>query len=282
MAAEEASEELVRGLEDALVQAFPGMRVLERELCLPGGARADLVAIDETGRVVLVLVADGLAEETCLAALDLLAHGRMHLKLLTRHLAEPLARADLEPRVFLVAQDFSERLKSRLAPLMSERVLLLEIRELSSSRGNRSYLVTLDPPALSSEPRAAAIEDFLAALAPDARGLALSAVQRMGRLDHELECAVSALEVRWRLGERLLGALRRTDQRLEGYLPRHGEPVAIVDGNALEVFLERALEGYLDLLGEAREGEDELPEVEIAPMPAGPLLTPEEIRAFLG
>ncbi len=279
---EERARELVRGLEIALARPFPGVRVIERDLRLPGGAQADLVAIDETGRIVLVRVSDGLAEETCLAALDLLAHARAHLKLLASHLKDPQARADLEPRLFLVAEAFSEQLKSRLAPLMADRVLLLEIRELSSASGSVSYLVPLDPPPLASEPRAALVEDFLIALGPDARRLAASAVRRIGRLDHALECSVFPLEVRWRLDARLLASLRRIGTRLEGRVSSHADPVEIADGAALEVFVERTLEAYLELAGRPGEDGEDLPEVDIRPATDGPVLTAEEIRAFQG
>lgn len=282
MSADEGSDErlaaLVRGLETALVETFPRVRVVERALSLPGEGAADLVAIDESGRIVLVLVVDGQAEETCLVALDLLAHARANLKLLARHLDDPLVRTDLQPRVFLVSESFAERSKSRLGAVSSERLLLLEIRALETARGKAAYLVPLDPPTPTVEPPAAAIEDFLAGLSTEGRAIAGELVRRLGRLDRGLECAVAREEVHWRHQGRALCTVRHVEGRLEGLLPEQGRPLVLAGANEVEVFLERGLERYLEL---ARDGTaEDLPAVERGPPLNGPILTQEELRAF--
>ena len=275
--------ELEAGLERGLRAALPGLQIVDRSLEFPGGARADLVALDEGGRLLFVLMVDGEAEDTSLMALDLLAQARSDLDLIARHLSRPGLRADLEPRLALVADSFSDNTRSRLAPLTGERVLLLEVRELASARHASVYLVPLAQPPLATAKSSAAAEDFLVGLPERLRTMAADLVRRLRRVDESLECLAGSDDLQWRYRGRVLASLRSLEGRLEGSLPLAGDPITLEGGAEIELFLERTLERYVELLDS--DGEDdlelgELGEVELQPHDAGPLLSAEELEAF--
>jgi hypothetical protein len=283
--------EIEAGLERGLLAAVPGLEIVDRAMAFPGGAHADLVALDEGGRLLFALLVDGDAEETSLVALDLLAQARSHLALIARHLSRPGmgpgVRADLEPRLALVAEKFSESTRSRLTPLTGERVLLLEIRELSSASHASVYLVPVPPLPLVGAPRAAAAEDFLAELSDRSRHLAESLLRRLRRLDESLESLASRDDLQWRFRGRVLASLRSSEGRLEAHLPATGEAIELESQAQLEAVLERALGRYVELLEGQDEEEDQdfdlpgdLGRGMIRPRDTGPLLTAEELEAF--
>ena len=141
-------------LEVVLGKALPGLTVLDRKLELDGLLNADLVAIDASGRLVLVLLRgpseaqDDLAgERTVLGVLDALVWARRHRDLLARHLDGSQFKEDLEPRVVVVAERFGERVAARLSTLDPDHVMLLEMRSLRTEAGASTYLVDPAPSA---------------------------------------------------------------------------------------------------------------------------------------
>src|SRR5262245_56460227 len=60
-------------LTEGLDEIVPGLRVLDRELVFEGGGRADLAAVDPSGRLHLVLLAHEDADKAALEALDAVA-----------------------------------------------------------------------------------------------------------------------------------------------------------------------------------------------------------------
>ena len=61
---------LLAALQSGLEAALPGLEVVDRDLVLDERGRADLAAVDPSGRLVLAIVAEEDGERTVLDALD--------------------------------------------------------------------------------------------------------------------------------------------------------------------------------------------------------------------
>jgi len=252
--------------------------VLDRELVFEGGARADLAAVDPSGRLWLVQLAGEDVDRATLAVLELLAVLTRELELVVRHLGSERVQGERAPRVIVVSPSSDARLSLRLAPLAASGVEVVGLRSVKSAGGERAYLVRLDPDGRPSV-SASGVAAFLRALSVRQEPLVRALLERMERLDEELAVSGDANVLLWRLSGEVLARLERGAENLRASVaPRH-EPLALGDSADVERFVEHALARLVRVLGmvRAERPADEPPR---AARSDEPLLTPEEIQAF--
>jgi len=269
----------------ALREALPGLELVDRDLEVGAERRADLVGVDGDGRAVAVLLVDGGDEQAPLVALDAFAWLARHRALLAAHLESARLDPGLEPLVVLVAERFEDRQLERLAGLSRAAVRCLELRTVTSQRGERTYLVPAPFPfgegdALDPEGTHA----LLRALSPEAAALAEGLLRRLDRVDDELERAADGHGVVWSLADQRLCGLRAARGMLHGSVGRRaGAPIH--SSADAEDFVERVMRYFARWLGVPAEGgavadEDDAEPAPDAFDPAAPMLTAEEIAAF--
>jgi len=270
-------------LEVVLGTALPGLTVLDRKLELDGPLNADLVAIDASGRLVLVLMPgpseaqDDLAgERTVLGVLDALVWARCHHDLLARHLHGSHLSEDLEPRVVVVAERFGERVAARLSTLDPDGVMLLEVRSLRTAAGASTYLV--DPTPNAAALANATSSTFLEGLDEDLRGQAELLLKRLGRIDEGVHMRCTGEALKWTFQELPLCALTVVGGHLEGSLPDAADPLPFGEAGSLEAFVELALARFVELSESGDDGD--LEQVELIPAEPRPLLSASELEAF--
>ncbi len=268
-------ETLIAGLDEIV----PGLEVIDRELAFEGGARADLVAVDPSGRVYLVLRANQDSDTAVLETLDAVALLRGQLEVLVRHCGESRVNPERAPRVLVVCAGSDARMVERLGALSEAGVLVLGSRAVKSAAGEQRYLVRLDPGARAAV-GPSGVAAFLRALPARLEPLGAALVERMGRLDEELAASGDATTLVWRLSGEVLAKVERIGDLLQASVaPRH-EPLPLAELADLERLVERALGRLVRVLGLTRA---ERPESSPERRPGRsdePLLTPEEIQAF--
>jgi len=266
---------LIAGLDEIV----PGLVVIDRELAFEGGARADLVAVDPSGRLYLVQHANPDGDKAVLEALDAVALLRGQLEVLVRHCGESRVNAERAPRLLVVCASSDARMVERLGALGDAGVLVLGSRTVKSAAGEHRYLVRLDPAARAAV-GPSGVAAFLRALPARLEPLGAALVERMERLDEELTAGGDATNLVWRLSGEVLAKVERIGDLLQASVaPRH-EPLPLAELADLERLVEKALGRLVRVLGLTRV---ERPEggPERAPSRADePLLTPEEIQAF--
>ncbi len=267
-------------LQRELDRIVGGLEVLDRSLELDDGQKAELVATDAEGRLVLVLGSTGEGSEPVLACLDALAFARANGALLARHVRADGVRAGADARVFLVAEKLERRVVDRLAPLLGGPVELFELRTLRSAGGARTYLARVQAPATESSAAVGAAA-FLDSVPEAARALARVCLERMRRVDPALVEMADARRVLWSADGRELARLELEGMLLVGASPA-GLRVELTDALGVDVLVEEALAGFAELLrGSVDDGRDSRSEDEDASLdPGAPLLTPEEMEAF--
>ncbi len=263
---------ILAALEAGLIEAWSGLEVLDRELVFDDDRRADLAAVEATGRAVLVLIAGEDSAETVLAALDLLDFARSNVEIVARHLGEP-ADAFLEPRVAVVDPRNDPRLLERLGRLSKSGIEVIGVRTVRSASGERSYLVASR--LLLEEPASAEI--LLAGLPLPLSDLARPLFDRMARVDPECRALADRGAVVWRARGAVLARLERRDDRLEASF-ESGVRFSLAGAEDVERVVETALERVARGIEPGRGATaprqlSGIPESE-------PLLTPEEIQAF--
>ena len=293
---QEEESELWRALELGLSEILPELEVLDRELVFDEGGRADLAVVDGSGRLTLVLLAEDL-DRTPLDVLDTLSFVRRHASLFSHHYRRKI-QPELEPHVLVVSPSGDERLTLRLKPLLGHGLELYGVRTLSSRSGERSYLVPLVPTQTAAEqPGAHGEEAFLEALPRDLYSFGSTILERVGRLDDELELTANRDSLVWRFRGEILVRVERAGDTLRSSVSPHTDRNLLDGEGALEVLLEAALARLVSFLGgneshangpRTQRGDPPLRAVreEDPPSPRalleeeGPLLTPEEIEAF--
>lgn len=280
-------------LERRLRELLPTLVLSDRDLELDGAPVADLVG-QADGRLVLVLLVDGEGDGPALAALDALATSRRDGELVAAHLGLTL-RGRRPPLVLLVADRFGERLRERLRAISPERLWLLERRSIRTQRRDVWPLVRraageerpLEVGAEGTERGGGpgAVAHFLAQLPPPLARLGRVLVERLARIDPELELGRQGAVLggheglAWSFRGRPLCGVVLREGRLEGRLPGSSIPHQILAQSSIDTFLEWVLTCHLELMDDGREREA-LDQVELVPSRREPLLTPEEIEAF--
>lgn len=266
---------LIEGLDEIV----PGLHVLDRELVFEGGARADLAAVDPSGRLYLVLLAAEDADKAALEALDAVSVMRTQLELLQRHFGEERLNPERAPRVLVVSPNSDARLAARLGALGDVGVLVFGLRSVKSAAGERAYLVRLDVSAQAT-PGTSGVAAFLRALPARLETLGSALIERMERLDEELTPAGDASTLVWRLSGEVLCRVERVGDLLQASVaPRH-EPLPLGDLADLERLVEKALARLVRVLGLTRGERPSNGTRATGHASDEPLLTPEEIQAF--
>ena len=289
------SDPTLLSLESTLERNFPGLEVLDRDLELSERFRADLVAMEQSGRLVLVILVEGDGDEPVLASIEALAFAEHNAAVLPAHFEEPRLRTDQPPRVLLVAQRFPQGLLARLRPLFDSSVELFEVRCVKSSRGDNVFLT-----AVGGEPQVlvtgstATEASFLSRLAPDQESIARHALDRLARIDEALLLAASGSRLTWSFRGVDLARLEMIGNRLYGTVAPGHEPRALRSSAQVDFFVEEVLARYVSCLGiDSGSSPAPLPIVETVEKPVSNTLEPdtdafrdagnltlEELRAF--
>jgi hypothetical protein len=263
---------LLAGLDEIV----PGLEVLDRELRFENGARADLAAVDPSGRLFLVLLAGDDADKTVLEALDTLGVARSQVELLVRHFGDGRVNPERSPRLLVVSAAAEARLTERLSVVADAGVSVLGLRTVKSAKGERAYLVRLDPAARVPS-GTNGVTAFLRALPPRLEPLGNTLLERMQRFDEELVASGDASALVWRIAGEVLCRVERIGDVLQASVaPRH-EPLPLNDHADLERVVEAAYARLVKVLGLSRGGP---PAGGPRPTPDEPILTAEEIQAF--
>ncbi len=266
-------------LSSGLDEIVPGIEILDKELVLEGGGRADLAGVDPSGRLYFVLLAGEDSDRAALEALDALAYLRRHVELLVRHFGERRVDPERAPRVLIVSPTADPRLSERLAALSDAGVTVLGLSTVKSAAGERSYLVRCEPRGRNG-PSATGMAAFLRALPARLEPLGHGLVERMSRLDEELEPSADGTTIVWRLQGEVLCRVERVGDVLQASVaPRH-EPLALAETADLERLVEQALARLVRVLGMTREQKTTPGSPVLTGDREEPLLTPEEIQAF--
>jgi len=264
---------------NALDEIVPGIEVVDRDLVFEGGASADLVAVDPSGRLYLVQRTHEDADRAVLEALDAACLMRGQTELLVRHCGEGRVNPERAPRLLVVCSGPDARLVERLSALGDAGVLVLAQRTVKSAAGERSYLVRLDPSSRAVV-GPSGVAAFLRSLPARLEPLGSALVERMERLDEELVASGDSTTLVWRLSGEVLAKVERIGELLQASVAPQHEPLPLAEVADLDELVERALGRLVRVLGltrkerplggppPARERSDE------------PLLTPEEIQAF--
>ncbi|HUR26806.1 MAG TPA: hypothetical protein VM509_01360 [Planctomycetota bacterium] len=264
----------------ALRDAFSEVEWLDSDLDLGDGKKIDWIGVDASGRVVFALFCAGNDEASLIGAIDAMVFFARNRTVLAQHLQTPRVRAALEPVIALIAESFSEPFLERVAVLTMPTLRIFELRRLSSSRGERAYLVPLAPMVGRSAPSVRrGPEAFLSGLPDGCRPLGELLVKRIGRIDEQLVASSGDHTLSWRMGDDLMCSLAEIEGVLEGQIPPEGEPREIAGAPEVELFVDKVLERYVHLLGGSPAdpaGEEPM----FAAADAGLTLTPEEIAAF--
>ena len=264
----------------AMRDAFSDVEWVDSALDLGDGRKIDWIGIDPSGRIVFVLHCDGDGEAAVLAALDAWVFFERNRTVLGEHLRSTRVRPALAPILALIADSFSEQMLARLCGLSASGLRLLELRQLSSARGERAYLVAVSPSFGRSSPSAArGPEAFLSALPEGQRSLGELLIRRIGRIDDQLFVSAGDRSLSWRLGDEPVCSITQIDGVIEGQIAPEGDPRAIVDASQVEIFVDHVLGRYVAMLGGAPMAASSDPAM-FAALEAGMTLTPEEIAAF--
>lgn len=272
-------QDVVQALEESLEALLPGCVVLDRRLDVEEGPSADLVCCDADGRLHLVVLVEGGAQETVILALDTTSFLRRHADVIARHVGGD-ANAELEPRLVLVAKHFSPRAAARLAPLMgedSDALRLFELRSMQSDRGEALWFARVWPGSDEGGAQLVSFDTFVSRLGEEKQGLARAFEKDLRRVDPETRCEAKRDRVTWWLEDAELCTLRCKDGNLALEVPGHD--VFALNSNADRV---SALDGVMELVLEQVVEQDDEPVDHEPIVMAEPvaLLTPEELEAF--
>lgn len=276
---------LERACELGLREHLPGLEIVDRHLELyppdhvDGAARhVDLLAVDASGRVILITFTDGSSDETLLVACESVAFARIHADVLARHVGSLRAGADAAarrrpPLSVLVAESFAPRLLDKLALVPARELSLFEVLEVKSGGGASVGFqpVQSSRAGAGASPGVWTPEQFVAVLPAAERAYAESLLRRLPRLDDGLTCVGSEESLLWRSKDRDLCRLDRGPEGLLAWAGTESEPIRLLGMADVEELLDRVIRGHLGAPEER---------------PAGPerssvaLLTPDEIAAF--
>jgi len=270
-----------------------GLRVVDRGLVVSlaeaDELRADVVALEPTGRLVLVsAVADG-GPDTVLAAITMLSSARRALGAIDHHLREHALRTDLSPRIVLVAHAFDRGSVDRLRALDRDLLELYELRRVRSEQHESTYLAPVlgeERRPFETQPSRAEVEDAFVDALPDALGgLARTLLGRIARVDDELVVRGGERGVVWSFHGSDLARLERAGDALRVAAPPSGPPHEVEDEAQLDAAVDAVLERHARAIGagpNAGDGEeaDDLGERGRLPVEELATLTREELAVL--
>ena len=233
-------------LEAAVLDALPGLEVLDRSLELDG-LRTDLVGIDAQGRLNLVLFVDGASEGLPLEILDTLRLARRQRYLLARHLGVEHLKVEDDARVTVVAASFGSLVAERLACLPKHQVACFEVHEMRSDRGLSTCLLPAFAEPAGGHREGLPADDFVRGLDAARREIVTGLSGRIERIDEEVSIAPGPGGLEWRYRGAALCRLRGEGDGLMGSVVE-GPSFAITAGPEQEAFLDACLRRFLVLL----------------------------------
>jgi hypothetical protein len=277
--------DLEEALLEGLSEHLPGLEIQDRALVLSGGGegrvlRVDLVAIDACGRLVLILLVDGRADETVFAGLETLAQVRGDRALIAQHLSSARLSFEAPPLVVLVAEAYAARVLRSLTAVSPREMRLFEMRELASAAGSRSSFVPVGIAGGDSSR-----EQFLRLVPADLRPTAELCLAEIDRVDSDLESRASFDVVGWHEGRRNLCSLTWTGERILGAVAAGEATFPLRQPADVHPFLDRVVGEHLRRSAPEREerrgrGDDGRGPKSGPGLASGVLLTPEELAAF--
>jgi hypothetical protein len=296
---------VIATLEVSLGEHLVGFEVIDRDLSIPAfpetsarsadpapasarsadseatSARADVVGVDRSGRLVLVLFVDGGEDSTAIAALEVLAFARANLEFAAQHWSAHGVSAGRSPIVVLIADHFDARLKHVLAIVDREALRLFEVRALRSASSVSSYLSPCEAPPGASGLARASPEDLLSTWPGESRALAADLSRRLARIDDALEPGAVSDALVWRNRGRAVCTLAWIGGVLQGEVGADRSAVRIETQDDADSFLERALREQMHSWStDADGGERKRRPADILERRGEPLLTAEEMAAF--
>lgn len=238
-------------IEAALLDAVPGLEVLDHQLVLDGLC-ADAVGVDAEGRLNLVLFIDGQAESLPMQVLDVLRLARRQRLLLARHLDEARLDFEAEACVIVVASGFDALVAERLACLPKHQVRCFQVHEMRSEKGLSTLLLPAFPDARDQEWQPTAPDDFLSNLSDSMREMVTDLTARIERIDREVALASGPGGLEWRYRGTPLCRLRGDGDGLVGSVIE-GPSFTLSKGGAgggrdLEGFLDASMRRFLNLM----------------------------------
>lgn len=233
-------------LEAAVLDALPGLEVLDRSLELDG-LRTDLVGVDAEGRLNLVLFVDGADEGLPLEVLDTLRLARRQRYLLARHLGVEHLNVEADVRVTVVATSFESLVAERLACLPQHQVQCFEVHEMRSDRGLSTRLLPAFAEPQGSPAPVMPADEFVRGLDAAQRETVTQLSGRIERIDGEVSMAAGPGGLEWRYRGAALCRLRGEGDGLMGSVVG-GASFAIGESQEVEAFLDGCLRRFLFLL----------------------------------
>lgn len=262
------SPERDAALERSLAEVVPGFALLDTELEFAKGRWIHLLGVDAAGALVLGLSVSGDRADVLFDVLDVLNFEQRFGSALRRHLDDGRLVNGRPPRLVLIAEDYSDEVLERLAPLREAGVEPYELRALKSKRRRTMFLVRADGEA-PADMQGEGFAELVAKQDASAQGLARRLAARLRRLDPDLTPGTRGQTALW-----TVGGLPLVQLDLEGDLPqvRLGTESArpLADEEQLEILLDEVVGVYGKLCEEAEplapdlesvlQGEDELAE----------------------
>lgn len=240
-------------LEAAVLDALPGLEVLDRSLELDG-LRTDLVGVDAEGRLNLVLFVDGAAGGLPMEVLDTLRLARRQRYLLARHLGVEHLKVEADARVTVVATNFESLVAERLACLPRHQVQCFEVHEMRSDRGLSTCLLPAFEEPQGSPVSALPADEFVRGLAASQRETVAELSGRIERIDGDVSMAPGPGGLEWRYRGAALCRLRGEGEGLMGSVV-DGPSFAMEESQEVEAFLDGCLQRFLLLLETPEAGE---------------------------
>lgn len=271
-------QDRIRRFSEELSGVWEGWQCVDSDVHVDGVLVAELLG-KLGSRLVLVHHLVGSKEEVVMGALKRVSRAGADARCLARKYA---AGVDVAPLVVVITEGKTKGLLKRLEALCPDPLTLFAERRLSSAGGRARFLEELTPlgeVGVRSETPVEVVEEQ-GKEAAQAFPAWDEVVERVDRIDSMLERTGGENEMRWTYAEEDLCCIAfDLDGNLVGRIGTDGVQHTLGTGRALEVFLDWVLARHLELV---EAGKDEgLRSVELMPHPSEPLLTPEEVAAFL-
>jgi len=272
----ERPESVVESVARIWPELFPGAEILDRDLAVGRERLVPFVAVDAAGRLVFAVAVESADEAAASLVLDASVFIQRCASVLARHFDSPRLRPELPGTVWLIAQRFQPEAIARLRAMDTRRLRVFELVQLESRRGSRTHVseVQLELDSTPPDPSAGEREVF-DDLPAEGRALGDVILQRLARVDDELESNRRGAALEWRFHDEFVCGVSVGEGTFEGHVSDGVDPTPIVSREGLEHFLERAVSRYLTLLRQRRV---ESPRASSALRE--PILTPEEMAAF--
>lgn len=272
----EREDVLIRAALTAFSEAFPGARVVERDLELGEGPRWAWLAELSNGGLCVVRVVDEARAEEAWTAIDGLARLVEVEPQLRRALGlAPLDRR-LTPRAVVIAQNISAAFVRRVELVERQRLEAFALVRINTRQRSWSELISSreveQRAQASSQPRRSVESELEFKEGVD---VLVVLQQRLSRLDPLVEIEQDADASVFRVHGHELARVHASERLIVARVGADLTPIPLHSAEDVEAFLARVVDRYLELgcWSGAEGGAASLALVE-------PLLTHEELAAF--